>query len=106
MKAIRTQRLHSWMSLLIRNFRQAWRRNLLMTFAAALAGAGDLDRAIRLVRDYRRLSRYVEPTLLARWVRALCTTTAEKPGRDTAVRRSYRATQAEGAFDVFVLASA
>ncbi len=77
---------------------------LLMTFAAALAGAGNFDRAIRLVRDYRRLSRYVEPTLLARWVRALCTTTAEKPGRDTAVRRSYRATQAEGAFDVFVLA--
>jgi LuxR family maltose regulon positive regulatory protein len=77
---------------------------VLMTFAAALAGAGNFDRAIHLVSDYRRLSKYVEPALLARWVRALCSTKAAKPSREAAVRRSYLATQVEGAFDVFVLA--
>jgi ATP/maltotriose-dependent transcriptional regulator MalT len=77
---------------------------LLMTFAAALAGAGKFDRALRLVWDYRRFSKYVEPTLLARWVRALCSTRAAKSGHDGAVRRAYLATQEEGAFDVFVLA--
>jgi ATP/maltotriose-dependent transcriptional regulator MalT len=76
----------------------------LMTFAAALAGAGNFERALRLVCDYRRLSKYIEPTLLAQWVRALCSTRAGKPGRNLAVQRAYVATREEGAFDVFVLA--
>jgi ATP/maltotriose-dependent transcriptional regulator MalT len=77
---------------------------LLMTSAAALAGAGNFDRALRLVCDHRRLSKYIEPTLLAQWVRALCSAKAAKPSRDAAIHRSYVATKEEGAFDVFVLA--
>lgn len=77
---------------------------LLMTLAAAVAGVGECERALRLVREYRRLSRYVEPTLLGQWVRALCRTNMDRRQHELAVRRAYLATETQGAFDVFVLA--
>ena len=83
---------------------KSMRAELLMTKAAAAAASGDLKLALTLVRSERRLSRYIEPKLLADWVRAFCLLRTRSSRAEAMVERAYSETCSEGALDVAILA--
>ena len=76
----------------------------LLTKAARLASIGRPEAALALVGEAQRLSSYLEPQLLARWVRALCHIGLDSPGAPAEVRDAYRQSAEAGAIDTFVFA--
>jgi len=72
------------------------------TKAAALACAGNPEKALDELRRVEGVSRWLEPDLLFRWTRSMCQLMLDENNADEEVRNAYAATSSSGAFDVFV----
>jgi DNA-binding NarL/FixJ family response regulator len=72
------------------------------TKAAALACAGDPRRALDELQSVEGVSSSLEPLILFRWVRGMCTLLLGDEGSEDEIRSAYQATRASRAFDGFV----
>ena len=76
----------------------------LVTRAACLACLDRYEEALSLVEEVQAMSSYVEPQLLARWVRVLCDLELNRPGAAQEIRDVYESSVREGAIDTCVFA--
>jgi DNA-binding NarL/FixJ family response regulator len=83
---------------------KSMRAELTMTRAAVHAQAGNPGHALALIHRHRLLSKYLEPELLARWVRASCSVLAQKPKSRFLLRAAWQKTVSSGALDLLVFA--
>ena len=72
--------------------------------AACLACLGRHDAALALLEEVQTLSSYLEPQLLARWVRVLCKRGLAEQDLLPEIREAYDYSAATGALDTFVFA--
>jgi DNA-binding CsgD family transcriptional regulator len=76
----------------------------LVTRAACFACLDRYDEALSLVDELQTLSSYLEPQLLARWVRVLCHMGLKEPDTTQEIRRTFESSVKEGAIDTCVFA--
>jgi LuxR family transcriptional regulator, maltose regulon positive regulatory protein len=76
----------------------------LVARAACLTCLGRHQEALSLVDEVQALSSYLEPQLLARWVRVLCHLASKSPEGPNEVRDVYESSVRTGAIDTFVFA--
>ncbi len=76
-----------------------------VTKAAAMACAGEPREALGVLRKIKDLSRWLEPRLLLRWTKVICSVLLEEKGALEEATRAYAATAAAGAYDVFIFAN-
>ncbi len=76
-----------------------------VTKAAAVACAGDPRAALNMLEQVVDLSTWLEPQLLFRWARGICSLLLEEENALEEVTRAYVATASAGAYDVFIFAN-
>jgi LuxR family maltose regulon positive regulatory protein len=76
----------------------------LVTRSACLASLSRYDEALALVDEVQTLSRYLEPQLLAQWMRAVCHVGLDSRGAAEEVRDAYDSSMTAGAIDTCVFA--
>jgi ATP/maltotriose-dependent transcriptional regulator MalT len=74
------------------------------TRAAALACAGNLEKATSLITHAEELSSQLEPRLLSQWTRVLIALLLEKKGAEDLAWQAFHETTRSGALDCFVFA--
>jgi ATP/maltotriose-dependent transcriptional regulator MalT len=76
----------------------------LVAKAACLACVGRHGAALALVEEVQALSRYLEPQLIATWVRVVCQLGLDRPTAPAEVRDAYDRSLETGEIDAFVFA--